>query len=472
MRVKSQALIYSRRTIVVSAGMLAGMVSIGHHPVLALPPAAVPSLTSTIPQGLPAQQAAFLVGKSFDIADKNLAAIRVVVKTAAPLLARMPATSATRADREHLTTRWMHLAFSSYEPRADRLAALGSFFDSAVTADPEWARAQALALPDAAGRTGAFLHLSQALEPTSWTKAEAAARDGQRAAEQEKDPLLHARALVFVAFRLTTLGAAGQEEAIAHAHSAVMALSSSAERDNLLAELVGVDAKIDLAGARKMADGIGDATLKNLALARVNVSEISQTTLTKSSADRLTALATAAAPYDSRVLPLLLQLPPSTDVLKAVAAALPPIYPAARPAIGPDQLERIWDFAKSAPQSAYRDQLQSRVARLMVLNDLWRGRDWGKQLSWKGGRIQVGAFLKQVLEARRSQLQVGPLQDVAQRNVNRAYAELVDYERYFAATRPGVLQQGMKRRGLAGAQKATKQDDGQHQPRIWPARSK
>lgn len=57
----------------------------------------------------------------------------------------------------------------------------------------------------------------------------------------------------------------------------------------------------------------------------------------------------------------------------------------------------------------------------MVLSDLWRGRDWGKQLAWKGGRVQVGAFLKSVLEARQSQLGAAQLQDTAQKNVGAAY---------------------------------------------------
>ena len=61
----------------------------------------------------------------------------------------------------------------------------------------------------------------------------------------------------------------------------------------------------------------------------------------------------------------------------------------------------------------------------MVLHDLWRGRDWGKQLTWKGGRVQVGSFLQSVATARRSQLRLraAPLQDLAGRNVSRAILE-------------------------------------------------
>ena len=62
----------------------------------------------------------------------------------------------------------------------------------------------------------------------------------------------------------------------------------------------------------------------------------------------------------------------------------------------------------------------------MVLHDLWRGRDWGKQLAWKGGRIQAGAFLNDVLESRRSQVRAMPLHDIAKRNVTRAIAQTND----------------------------------------------
>ena len=62
----------------------------------------------------------------------------------------------------------------------------------------------------------------------------------------------------------------------------------------------------------------------------------------------------------------------------------------------------------------------------MVLHDLWRGRDWGKSLAWKGGRIQVGAFLAEVQRVRQSHFKAGAMQDVAKRNVARAYAEAND----------------------------------------------
>jgi hypothetical protein len=59
----------------------------------------------------------------------------------------------------------------------------------------------------------------------------------------------------------------------------------------------------------------------------------------------------------------------------------------------------------------------------MILHDVWRGRSWGKQLAWRGGRVQAGAFLKDVLQARRSRLGAEGLQDLAARNINRAIAE-------------------------------------------------
>ena len=59
----------------------------------------------------------------------------------------------------------------------------------------------------------------------------------------------------------------------------------------------------------------------------------------------------------------------------------------------------------------------------MVLHDLWRGRDWGKQLAWKGGRVQVGAFLKEVMTARRSVVRAEALQDTSTANVNRAIVQ-------------------------------------------------
>jgi hypothetical protein len=82
--------------------------------------------------------------------------------------------------------------------------------------------------------------------------------------------------------------------------------------------------------------------------------------------------------------PILIQLPPQSDVLQSLSDALPPVYPTAQPAIDVSLLERMWDYSNTAEASVYKDQLQSRLARLMVLHDLWRGRSWGKQLAWRG----------------------------------------------------------------------------------------
>ena len=201
-------------------------------------------------------------------------------------------------------------------------------------------------------------------------------------------------------------------------------MKSPRERDYLLAETVGAASLIDLPLAQRIAGTIDDPQLKGLATARINIAEASQTTLSVASADRIAALAKAAARYDVRAIPILIQLPAQPDVLKSLSDALPPIYPTARPAIAPELLERMWTYSTTATEpSASRDELQSRLARLMVLHDLWRGRDWGKQLAWKGGRIQVGAFLKDVLMSRRSQVRAMPLQDVAKRNVDAAIAQ-------------------------------------------------
>lgn len=392
------------------------------------PPGASSAATSPIPEGEPVEQASFLVGQALAIAFKEKVARPVVVKTSASLLSRLnPSTEAT-PNRDVLTSRWMQLAMADPVSRDQRLDAFESFFDAAARLDPAWAEAWALKLPDAAGRVGAFLRLSRQAQDSSWLQASSNADKARRAAKQETDPKLRARALVFLAHGTTVLGEAGQDAAIQLASHEVRSLNSPAERNYLLTELVGAAANYDLGTARKLTESITDPKLKALAEARVNVSEISQTTITSRSRERVALLATAAAPYDARALPILLQLPPEPEVLKAVSQTLPPIFPSARPAISATQLSRIWEFSKTATEGPYRDQLQSRTARLMVLHDLWRGRDWGKQLSWKGGRVQVGAFLKEVLISRSSQLKAGALQDVAKRNVSRAYSDAQSLE--------------------------------------------
>lgn len=388
-------------------------------------------LPASLPAGAPAQQATFLVDGALDIANSYPSARPAVVRGAAALLPRLlPAPEAGGAagdNRDTLTARWLGVAANVARPV--RLDAIDSFFDVATKTDLPWAAAWSTKIPDAAARAGALLDVSRGYEatrtPDSWTQADNYAAMAQRAARSEPDLTTRARALVFVAYRMTELSPARQEEAIREASSQVHLISPGRVRDNLLAELTGAAARFDLNLGRRMAGDISDDGLKNLASARVNLTEVSQTTLTTRSKERVTALAAAAAPYDARALPILLELSPQPEVLKAIGDTLPRIYPNARPAIEASQLQKIWTYTQAAPESAYRDQLQSRVARLMVLKDLWRGRAWGKQLSWKGGRIQVGAFLNQVLAARRSSLGAGRLQDVALSDVNIAYSQSV-----------------------------------------------
>lgn len=357
-----------------------------------------------------------LVGEALGIARAHPEARVVAVRTAAALLPRLPA-----AQRDALSNQWLQLAMSSDVPRSVRSDALGAFFDVAAKSDAAFAGRFAYQTPDAAARAGGLIRASRAIEATNWRGADALLGEAIRAARQESEPLPRARALVFAAYRASELNPARQSDAVREASSQVNALPDAHERDALLAELSGATARFDLGLARTIASRIGDANLKNLAGARIGLTEISQTTLLKSNTERVQALATAAAPYDTRALPVLLQLPAQPDVLKAISQTLPPIYPGARPAIETSQLESLWTYAGKAPEGLYRDQLQSRLARLMVTKDLWRGRDWGKQLSWKGGRVQVGAFLKSVLQARQSQLGAAQLQDTAQKDVQVAY---------------------------------------------------
>ncbi|RYG67792.1 hypothetical protein EON80_12895 [bacterium] len=387
------------------------------------------SLPAQLPEGAPAQQAAFLVDGAFKIANSAAPARVASVRGAAALLPRLlpAAPGSTALNRDGLTARWLKLAQTV--PRGNRLDALDAFFDVATKTDLPWAAQWAGKIPDNAGRAGAYLAVSRGFEatrtPQSWAQADTYAAKAQSAARAETDLTARARALTFVAYRMTELSPARQEEALREASSQVRLIQTPKVRDNLLLELTGAAARYDLSLGRRMAADISDEGLKNLASARVNLAEVSQTTLTTRSKERVTALAAAAAPYDSRALPVLLQLTPQPEVLKAIGDTLPRIYPTARPAIEVSQLERIWNYTQTAPAGAYRDQLQSRLARIMVLKDLWRGRSWGKQLTWQGGRIQVGAFLNDVLKARRSNLGAGRLQDTAQGDVAIAYAQSV-----------------------------------------------
>jgi len=375
-------------------------------------------LSASRPSDERLNQAAGLITEAISLGERDVSARAVVVRNAAALLPRLNSTA-----RDSLTERWMKLAMSASTPRAARLSALASYFDVASTEDAEYARTLALTIPDDAARAGAFIDLSEGVEKADWTRANEFASLAQRAARQEDDLLHRARALTFVGHRLAVLNPETREAAIVEASSQARLIGTTDVRDYLLAETVGAAAKFDLALARRITNGIEDPDLRNLALARISISEISQTSLTGSSTDRVTNLAKAAVRYDVRAIPILIQLPPQSDVLRALGDALPQIYPGAEPAIEEGLLERMWTYSATAEPSVYRDQLQSRLARIMVLHDLWRGRAWGKQLTWQGGRVQVGAFLKQVAASRRSTLRTAPLQDLALRNVNRAITE-------------------------------------------------
>lgn len=367
------------------------------------------------------QQAAGLISDAITLAERHPNDSRcrtAVTRGAAALLPRLRGGT-----RQSLSTRWQRVAMSRGVPGHVRDSAFDAFFDVASREDADFARSTALAVPNAGIRAGAFLQLSQAVERMDWTKANDYVILSQRAARQEGDSVRRARALTFIASRLAALNPETREAAMAEAYTEVRHLPGMRERDALLTELVAAAALYDLNWAKKLAATIGTPRLRDLAQARINIAEASSMTVTASTADRIAALAKAAVRYDVRAIPILLALPPRTDVLHALGDALPPIYPSANPAISTTLLERMWNYSQKAEASVYRDQLQSRLARLMVLKDLWRGRSWGKQLAWKGGRIQVGAFLKAVIEARRSQLKADPLQDVASSNVQRAISQ-------------------------------------------------
>jgi len=368
----------------------------------------------------PAAQAAGLIGEAFSLAEReagegNSSARLNAVRGAASLLPQLEG-----ADRDQLTARWQSMAFASGVARDFRLRAFSDFFDSASHRDAAFARGVAMALPDAAARAGGLLALSERAELSDWRVANTYAMQAAQAARGESSRPYRARALTFVARRMASLNPELRAAALIEASSQVRLLSDVRTRDFLLTEVVGAAGQFDLGLARRIAGTIVDEKLKALAVGRTNLSEISQTSLGKTNAERVSALVASTVRYDVRALPILVQLPPQPDVFRAISNALPPLYATARPGVDRSILEQVWNFAAKAEPSVYRDQLQSRLARTMVLHDLWRGRDWGKQLSWKGGRIQVGAFLKQVMEARSSRLQAEPLQDLASRSLSRA----------------------------------------------------
>ncbi|HVF10882.1 MAG TPA: hypothetical protein VNA16_08775, partial [Abditibacteriaceae bacterium] len=309
------------------------------------------------------QQAAALIAEALTVAERNPLPRVMATRSTAALLPRLEGET-----RRALTNRWIRLAMSASVPRHIRSNAFSAFFDVASRSDPEFARATALALPDAAGRAGAFIAISEVAERTDWQRADDYAVMAQRAARGEPDLKARARALTFVGHRLVILNPARAEAAVTEASTQIRHMRPSRERDYLLAELVGAAAKFDLALARRITGDISETGLQGLATARINLSEISQTTLTTSTADRIAALAKAAAPYDIRAVPVLIQLPAEPDVLKALSDALPRIRHTGQAPVSASLLERMWDYAGKAEPSTQRDQLQSRLARLMVLH--------------------------------------------------------------------------------------------------------
>ncbi len=372
-----------------------------------------------------AEQAANLIGEAFNLAERESSQGYSLARLNAVRGASSLLPSLQEPERTKLTNRWLNLAFAGGVSRPRRVDAIADFFDAASRRDGQFARRIAGGLRDDAARAGAFIALSQRAERTDWSRANDYAVLARSAARREPNALYRARALTYVARRMASLNPALREAAVKEASLSVRKLSNGDERDFLLAEVAGAAALFDLGTARRIANDINYPGLKNLAVARTNLSEISQTTLSSSTADRVSALAQAAVKYDLRAVPVLLQLPPQNDVLRALSDSLPAIYPTATPAIETSLLDRMWNYSLSADSGTYKDQLQSRLARLMVLHDLWRGRDWGKQLTWKGGRVQVGDFLQSVAGARRSQLRLraAPLQDLAGRNISRAILE-------------------------------------------------
>ena len=389
-----------------------------------LPPAPV---MAGLPDAPAPQQAAFLVNEAFSTALHNRDAQSVAVKTAAALLPQLPVADGPTG-RDDLTQTWLKLAASSAVSRATRTDAYSAFFDVAARTDADYALKYAGQIKDDAARAGALIDISRAVEAKDWMRADQYAANAAFAAQLETDPLRRARALVFVADRMTEFSPARAQNAITTASTEVGRLKNSGARDTLYADLIPAVARYDVTLARDIAGRIQNADLKNLAGARINIAEASLSSVTTRTKDRVQLLATAAAPYDNRALPILAQLPPEAPVLKAISETLPPVFVAARPAIESSRLESLWDYSQKAPAGVYRDQLQSRLARLMVLQDLWRGRSWGQQLAWKGGRIQVGAFLKDVLAYRSSQLNAGALQETAMKNVPTALAQTRDLD--------------------------------------------
>jgi hypothetical protein len=302
------------------------------------------------------------------------------------------------------------------------LSAFGAFFDVASKTDVAFGRSVALSLPDPIARAGGFVRLSEGVDKTSWDEAAELAALAQRAARQEPDLALRARTLAYVANRLATLNPETREAAIIEASSTARNITANTRlRDSLLAGISGSAAKFDIALAQRIAGSIESEEFKNVANARVALAQATATmAVKKDDPERVATIVKNVSRYDTSFIPVLLQLPATPEVFQALGDALPPIYPGGAPAVDASTLERVWAFSEKAEPSVYRDQLQSRAARLMVLHDLWRGREWGRQLAWEGGRNQIAEVVEATIRARESELRAEPLRTLAATDTNRA----------------------------------------------------
>jgi hypothetical protein len=371
------------------------------------------------------QQAASLIEEAIGIGYRNREARTALARGGASLLPRLQGRN-----RAGLTNRWAEQVSTSAVPRSAQLSAFAAFFDAvgkgnASAADIEYARAVAMMLPDPLARAGAFVRLSEAVERRNWDMAAQFGMFAQRAARQESDPVLRARMLTYVANRLASLNPETRAAAVVEASSqARMVTDNATVRESLLASLAGSAAKFDIPLAQRIAASLSNEDMKNLATARIAVAQTqSSFAVKKPDPDRVAAIVKGVSRYDTSFIPVLLQLPATPEVFQALGDALPPIYPTSSPAVDASTLERIWAFTEKAEPSVYRDQLQSRAARLMVLLDLWRGRDWGQKLAWEGGRTQIANFVEATLHARESQLEAEPLRALADKDVNKAITQ-------------------------------------------------
>lgn len=417
-----------------SAAFVATVAVAGSTPSLTAPAFAQENLPAPVDAAAPAmkseaapaptdpqkERAARLIDEALSVAYRNPEARPALARGAAALLPQLQGRT-----REGLTNRWVALISTNDVSRGLRLASFSSFFDTVSQSNnaDDWAygRDVAMALPDATARASALIQLSEAAQRTSWDQSSEWANLAQRAARQETDPRLRARALAYVATRMATLDPAMRHDAVVEASTQARMVERTGQRDALLAEVVGAAAKFDIGLAQRISEGIENKNLKNLATARITVAQAQVGMAVKQpDAERIAQIVNNVPRYDTSFIPVLLQLPASPEVFEALGKSLPMIYPDAPLAVEPGTLERIWNFSAKAEASPFRDQLQSRVARLMVLHDLWRGREWGRQLAWTGGQQQIGRFVDETVKARESYLQTDALRTQTMDNINSA----------------------------------------------------